>query len=210
SAVLDGDIPRPSTAHGDVPTRLDDVVMRALERDMTARWASAGDMLAALQRYLYSLDEMPGPRDVAALVARYCPPETRRLPTHHDPDVELPPEITQPRARPATDAEAPRPGPMTAVIPRDGVTPRGKRHSRARTDTSATPAPLEQLLERAASPTFARDRDDRAPAPPSDDAAARNDPPAINLPGRTAPSGSALRIAGFGALALAVGAVYVF
>ena len=39
-------------------------------------------MLAALNKYLYSLDETPGPRDVAALVAQFCPPETRRLPTH--------------------------------------------------------------------------------------------------------------------------------
>ncbi|HEX2686732.1 MAG TPA: serine/threonine-protein kinase, partial [Kofleriaceae bacterium] len=77
TAVVDSDIARPSADNPDVPAKLDDVVMRALERDMTRRWPSAGDMLAALQRYLYGLEEPPGPRDIAALVAKYCPPETR-------------------------------------------------------------------------------------------------------------------------------------
>ena len=62
--------------------KLDALVMRALERDQSARWPNAGEFLAALNKYLYSLDETPGPRELAALVARFCPPETRRLPTH--------------------------------------------------------------------------------------------------------------------------------
>jgi tRNA A-37 threonylcarbamoyl transferase component Bud32 len=175
SAVVDGDIVRPSTDHPEVPARLDEVVMRALERDMTARWTSAGDMLAALQRYLYSLDDTPGPRDIAALVARHCPPETRRLPTHHDyAEAELPfegmqqaaadPDVT-PEAEPARpgpmtaviprdgDGAPKKPGPMTAVIPRDGARPRGKRPSRARTETFATHVALEGLLEHGAAVT---------------------------------------------------------
>lgn len=163
-AVVEGDIARPSTASPDVPDRLDDVVMRALARDLTARWTSARDMLAALQRYLYGLDETPGARDIAALVARYCPPETRRFPTHHDvhSEVELPAEITRPReprepwergaraasVTPADNGEQARPGPRTAVIPRDGTGPRGKRLPRARTETFATHVELEQILER--------------------------------------------------------------
>jgi len=176
SAVVDGDIARPSTDNPEVPARLDEVVMHALERDMTARWTSAGDMLAALQRYLYSLDDTPGPRDIAALVARYCPPETRRLPTHHDfaGEPELPFEATQqPSADPGVTPEAnadaapvkpgprttviPRggdaapvkPGPMTAVIPREAVRPRGKRPTRARTETFATHVALEEMLDHA-------------------------------------------------------------
>jgi serine/threonine protein kinase len=152
SAVVDGEIVRPSAAQPEVPARLDEVVMRALERDMTARWASAADMLAAIQRYLYNLDDTPGPRDLAALVARYCPPETRRLPTHHDElaDAEPVPEATQPRAgtSPAVP-EAPRPGPATSVIARPGAAPRGKRRSRARTETFATHVALDEILERA-------------------------------------------------------------
>jgi serine/threonine-protein kinase len=155
SAVIEGDIALPSRENPAVPARLDEVVMRALERDLAARWASADDMLAALQRYLYGLDEPPGPRDIAALVARYCPPETRRLPTHHDHDVDLPFELTRPRvheagAAIADDRAAPRPGPSTAVIPRDGSRPRGKRLPRARTETFATHVALDEILERAA------------------------------------------------------------
>jgi len=131
AAVTDGAIPRPSERRPGVPHKLDEVVMRALERDQTARWASADDMLAALQRYLYALDDTPGPREVAALVARFCPPETRRLPTH----VESPP-----------DDGAPAPaGPRTAVIERPGAAgPRGK--GRARTETFATHVDLEHII----------------------------------------------------------------
>src|SRR3954464_10505311 len=53
AAVVTSKIARPSAENPDVPAKLDEVVMRALERDLTARWVSAGDMLAALQRYLY-------------------------------------------------------------------------------------------------------------------------------------------------------------
>jgi serine/threonine-protein kinase len=163
AAVVSGEIALPSADNPDVPSKLDGVVMRALERDTSARWASAGDMLAALQRYLYSLDAPPGPRDIAALVARYCPPETRRLPTHHDlPDG---PEATQPRGagvQVPADEEPARPGPLTAIIPRDSGPARGKRHARARTETFATHVALERILERATAP--------EPPAPGDDDA----------------------------------------
>ena len=148
-AVTDGEIARPSTVSPEVPARLDEVAMRALERDPAARWPTAGDMLAALQRYLYSLDETPGPRDIAALVARYCPPETRRLPTHHDElDADGAPEPTRPRPWTAIPvAGEPGPGPATAVIPRDRAA-QGKRGSRARTETFATHVELAHILER--------------------------------------------------------------
>jgi serine/threonine-protein kinase len=120
-AVQREDIPRPSTVRSDVPPRLDEVVMRALERDIGARWPSASDMLAALNKFLYALDETPGPRDVAALVARFCPPETRRLPTHLEAmahDVITPdPLAPDPDERPAAS------GPATAVIPRAPALP---------------------------------------------------------------------------------------
>ncbi len=131
AAVTEGPIERPSSEVTSVPARLDDVVMRALERDMTTRWASAGEMLAALQRYLYSLEATPGPRDVAALVAKLCPPETRRLPTHAD-------------QAPGDDAVPS--GPRTAVIERPGAQPKGK--GRARTETFATHVDLETILAR--------------------------------------------------------------
>jgi protein kinase-like protein len=159
AAVTEADIPRPSSVRPDVPAKLDEVVMRALERDVTARWSSAADMLAALQRYLYSLDETPGPRDIDALVARYCPPETRRVPTHADVGHD------DPQTPPAAPA-----GPRTAVIP-ERAAARGKR---ARTETFATNVDLEKILERA-TPLFPiqaiRDED----VPPPTNGAPRGD-----------------------------------
>jgi serine/threonine-protein kinase len=122
-AVQREPIQRPSAVRAEIPPRLDDVVMRALERDIGARWPSASDMLAALNKYLYALDETPGPRDVAALVARFCPPETRRLPTHleamaHD-------VITPDPFAPDHGERVAASGPATAVIPRAPALPSG-------------------------------------------------------------------------------------
>ncbi len=128
-AVLQGDIPVPSTKRAEVPAKLDELAMRALERDQAARWPNAGEMLAALNKYLYSLDETPGPRDVAALVARYCPPETRRMPTNMEADG------SGPVAAPG--------GPSTAVIPR-GTVAQGKKH--VRHQTFATHVELRGML----------------------------------------------------------------
>ncbi len=134
AAVTDGPIEKPSVKVAGIPAKLDDVVMRALERDQRARWASSGEMLAALQRYLYNLDATPSPRDIAAMVAKYCPAETRRLPTHAEntpsQGVDLDPPV----------------GPRTAVIERPDARPQGK--ARARTETFATHVDLENLLSR--------------------------------------------------------------
>jgi serine/threonine-protein kinase len=135
AAVTESDIPRPSKQRAEIPAKLDEVVMRALERDKATRWSSAGDMLAALQRYLYGLEETPGPRDVAALVAKFCPPETRRLPTHAE-STPVPPSDEPAAAPPA--------GPHTAVIPRDAGPARGK--PRARTETFATNIDLQHIM----------------------------------------------------------------
>ncbi|HUS30583.1 MAG TPA: protein kinase [Kofleriaceae bacterium] len=144
-AVLRDEIPRPSSVRPEVPAKLDDVVMRALERDRGARWALAADMLAALNKYLYSLDETPGPRDVSALVARFCPPETRRLPTHLEAIAH---DVLSPEpfggGRPPTEAPLAS-GPSTAVIPRDQQA-RGKP---LRQKSFATNVNLMAILEQA-------------------------------------------------------------
>jgi eukaryotic-like serine/threonine-protein kinase len=229
-AVVEGDIPRPSAQRPDIPDKLEEIVMRALERDMTSRWPSAGEMLAALRRYIYSLEETPGPRDVERLVARYCPPETRRLPT--DLVVEIP---LEPRAHDTDIGNTPpKAGPRTAVIPREG-TARGK--TRARTETFATNVQLEQMLERA-TPLFpiqairdqpeereargdATPRIEHAPTRPAereDATRPRTQPGAqpraerapLELPGREPPSRSLLLIAAVLAAVLGVAAVVVF
>ncbi len=145
-AVTEEEIPRPSGHTAEVPAKLEEIVMRALERDKTARWPNAEEMLGALQRYLYGLEEMPGPRDVAALVASYCPPETRRMPTHAEAPSE--PEGDDVPTGGETEATPPPGGPRTAVIPRDGSKPRGKAKF-ARQKSFATNIELKDMLERA-------------------------------------------------------------
>ena len=149
AAVTDSEIPRPSADRSDIPAKLDELVMRALERDKTSRWSDAAEMLAALQKYLYALDDTPGPRDVAALVARFCPPETRRMPTHADPAFD--PDAAAVDGAPAETQLTPPPppaaGPRTAVIPRDSQIPR--RRAPTRQQSFATHVELEDMLGRA-------------------------------------------------------------
>jgi serine/threonine-protein kinase len=191
-AVLREPIPTPSSVRAEVPAKLDEVVMRALERDRDARWPSAADVLAQLNKYLYSLDETPGPREVAALVARFCPPETRRMPTHAE--------------RAGTEEGAPVAGPRTAVIPRDAA-PRGRpqRHK-----TFATNVEMKELIDRA-TPLFPLDAITDPPTTPTKP----SEPDASPEPNVTAklarpPNRSLLVLAGLGGLALAAGAIYVF
>ncbi len=189
AAVTTSTIPRPSSAVPEVPAKLDDLVMRALERDPEARWQTAGDMLAALQRYLYALDDTPGPRDVTTLVAKYCPPELRRAPTNLeaflDPDA--------PVASGPSTVVAPRPPVVgTAVIPRQ------------RQQTFATHVDIAKLIP----PTTAPHEPVVVPEPRLDqppDSTLR-----IGVPGRDAPRQGTIVVAGIGALALAGGAIYVF
>jgi len=151
AAVTDSEIPRPSTERAEIPARLDEVVMRALERDKTSRWTDAAEMLAALQKYLYALDDTPGPRDVAALVAKFCPPETRRMSTHADLVHDLALGAEGPSFESPSDTQATPPppaGPRTAVIPRDVDAPRGRPRAPTRQESFATHVELKDMLER--------------------------------------------------------------
>jgi serine/threonine protein kinase len=238
-AVLRETIPPPSSRNPDVPAKLDEVVMRALERDQGTRWKDAGEMLAALNRYLYNLDATPTPRDVAALVAQFCPPQTRRLPTHLEALVQegaLEADRSGPATMPAPapdGIEPPPPaGPRTAVIPRDGTEAKGKR-SHQRQKTFATHVELKNMLERA-TPMFgveaigdATPANDDQPVPivvasakPVAPDATEPDvepvprpgiiAPKFSLPGATSPSRALLVASGIGAIALAAVAIYMF
>ena len=123
-AVTEASIPRPGSLNPAVPGRLDDVVMKALHRDLETRWHTAAEMLAALHRYLYSLAATPGARELSQLVSRYCPPSVRR----HHTDADLTPRRLSSSAPGAPDgaheldgtssaADGPA-APATAVIPR--------------------------------------------------------------------------------------------
>jgi serine/threonine protein kinase len=239
AAVLREPIPPPSSVRAEVPAKLDEVVMRALERDRSARWATASDMLAQINKYLYSLDATPGPRDVAALVARFCPPETRRLPTNLEayaaagdgrpPTSPIERPTTSPIERPQT-APIDRPaGPQTAVIPRDGAARgRPQRHQ-----TFATNVEIKDMLDRATPllPFHALDdapteRDGVAGPKLSHDAPSVGGasggafggepagngfvPPNVTARIRRPPSRSLLVLVGLGGLGMAAAAVYVF
>lgn len=77
-AVEVGPITPPSSSRPQVPEALDAICLRALARDRTARYETAADFLAAVNRYLYSGEHSVSPVDVSRLVARMCPPEVRR------------------------------------------------------------------------------------------------------------------------------------
>jgi serine/threonine protein kinase len=72
-AVLSAPISPPSTVHGGVPPELDRVCMRALARRRGERFASAGEVLAALSRFAYSVEPPVTQASVAALIARVSP-----------------------------------------------------------------------------------------------------------------------------------------
>lgn len=210
-AVQSEDIPRPSSVRPEIPAKLDEVVMRALERDRNSRWPSAADMLAPLNKYLYALDATPGPRDVAALVARFCPPETRRLPTNVEADVLGDKPVVS--------------GPSTAVIPRDQQA-RGRPQ---RQKSFATNVDLRSILDKA-TPLLPFDAIDDAPTkedpPPRDmdQSGVRSAPRASRVDDRgepaplaavkdsirQPPSRFALVLVAFGATALGVAAIGVF
>jgi hypothetical protein len=186
--------------------------MRALERDQHARWPNAGEMLGAINRYLYSLDETPGAREVAALVARFCPPETRRLPTHLEAAHHI--DNDQVADEPSGPVLS---GPSTAVVPRDSASePMGKRGGRQQ--TFATHIELEGLLERASTGSIveAEPAEERGPKtrvvprPADGDKASSAPPPQPHVPIGEPPSRALLVLVGLGGIALTVAAVYVF
>jgi len=72
-AVVSAPISPPSTVHGGVPAELDRICMRALARRRGERFASAGEVLAALSRFAYSVEPPVTQASVAALIARVSP-----------------------------------------------------------------------------------------------------------------------------------------
>jgi hypothetical protein len=151
------------------------------------------------------------------------------MPTHLEPD------DSAPAPGPSTAVIPRGESPSTAVIPRDAQ-PKGKRPQRAQ--TFATNVELEGILQRA-TPLFPIEAIREEPPPADDDpdvvTSARRDAgetaadrradaehretaadrrgmiaPPIQLPGRTPPSRALLVLMGFGGLALAGAAIYVF
>ncbi|MBW1874156.1 MAG: serine/threonine protein kinase [Deltaproteobacteria bacterium] len=64
-AVLSGEIRPPSDYRSEVPAELDEIVLKALQRDPTERWQSAREMGTALRRFLANQEELVGPAEIA-------------------------------------------------------------------------------------------------------------------------------------------------
>ena len=216
-AVARGEIPRPSAraprGAGEA-RRGRDARARARPRPRAGRpRATCSPRSTAIST---ALDETPGPRDVAALVARYCPPETRRLPTHLETDRRGRRQRTRAPAR-ATAVIPRAESPSTAVIPRDAQ-PKGKRPQRAADvrderraqghPQRATPLfPIEAIRERAAArPTTSRATTRRRARIAEETAADRRGmvaPPIADAAAASRRARVLLVLMGFGGLALA-------
>jgi len=66
--TLQGEIKLPSAFRPDLPTELDTICMRALQRDPDERYQSAQEMKDELERYLRTLDDAPGRKQIAKLM----------------------------------------------------------------------------------------------------------------------------------------------
>jgi serine/threonine protein kinase len=72
-AVLSGEIRPPSDYRSDVPTELDEIVLKALQRNPEERWQSAREMGKALHRFLANQEELVGPAELAEWMAELFP-----------------------------------------------------------------------------------------------------------------------------------------
>jgi serine/threonine protein kinase len=72
-AVLSSEIRPPSDYRGDVPTDLDEIVLKALRRNPDERWQSAREMGKALRRFLAKQEELVGPAELADWMSELFP-----------------------------------------------------------------------------------------------------------------------------------------
>jgi serine/threonine-protein kinase len=72
-AVLSGEIRPPSEYRSDVPPKLDEIVLRALQRNPDERWQSAREMGKALRRFLAKQEDLVGPAEIAEWMAELFP-----------------------------------------------------------------------------------------------------------------------------------------
>jgi serine/threonine protein kinase len=72
-AVLSSEIEPPSAYRPDVPSELDEIVLKALQRNPERRWQDARKMGRALRRVLAQQEEPIGPAELADWMARLFP-----------------------------------------------------------------------------------------------------------------------------------------
>ncbi len=72
-AVLSGEIRPPSDYRKDIPPELDEIVLRALQRNPDERWQTARQMGTALRRFLAKQEELVGPAELADWMGELFP-----------------------------------------------------------------------------------------------------------------------------------------
>jgi serine/threonine-protein kinase len=72
-AVLSGEIRPPSDYRSDVPTELDEIVLKALQRNPNERWQSTREMGKALRRCLANQEHLIGPAEIAEWMTALFP-----------------------------------------------------------------------------------------------------------------------------------------
>jgi len=103
-AVRTADIPPPTEVDKNVPESLVPIVMRALERQLDRRYATARDFQHVLTKWLYSQDEIYDTGALAAFVHRVAPADAKEARTATSPPVTMAPgNASQIGADPAFD-----------------------------------------------------------------------------------------------------------
>jgi serine/threonine protein kinase len=136
-AVLSEEIPKPSTFRREAEGVLDVVCSKALKRAPSDRYATAGELLVAINRFLYSQKESVTPQDVSRFIAKHCPPTTK--------------EFARPRSRMGTQNDG---GTMPFVAERNprkrsGTVPMERPQGKRRAETVqsfATHVNLREVL----------------------------------------------------------------
>ena len=104
-AVLSCEIEPPSAHRPDVPEELDEIVLRALQRNPDERWQTAREMGTALRRFLAKQPELTGPAEVAEWMNELFPDgEAQKLRLMEIARSGAEPTIEEPPARPRDES----------------------------------------------------------------------------------------------------------